>query len=825
MRIIWPSSAKYRAGAVLLLAFVLPLLMGWGAALLFGNTRYVQEPLHECLELSGSWIALAVAMLLWVRVEREQWTPHLMCMASALAGMGLMGGAHGIATFGAATWLQHVENLFGGSLAALVWFPIPFGSIRRRRFFIVTVMALAVAASIAVWRFSGWLPAPAGEGGVTVAARIANILGGLGFLAAAGFFLRRYLLHPATEHLEFASLTLLFAAAGLGFGFSGRWDAAWWIWHGFRLVGYAVVLVAAYQLVLELHKQIAQHALELEQRVEARTAELSRWQAIVESSEEAIISNSLNGIITTWNQGAVGLYGYTAEEVLGHSITRMVPPELQDEVHDLQRRIRDGEPVLRYETERLHKDGHRIDVCATISTVKDAQGMITGVSAIVRDITGQKQAERALEQFFRLSLDLLCIAGFDGYFKRLNSAWTSALGWSVEEMLEAPFTSFLHPDDVQKTQDTVLELRGGADVFSFENRYRARDGVYHWLRWNARADPARQVMIAAARDVTAEKAAAEQVLRGRAALELRVRERTAELESSNQELSKREELSRRLLAERRQLEGQLRSQNEALAQQNRRVIEASRLKSEFLANMSHELRSPLNGIIGFTELLCDQKLGPIPDQPREFLGRIHRSATHLLQLINGLLDLSKVEAGRMEFLPERVSVSSLIQEVSGILATLAAGKQISLEMDIDYLIDYVFTDPAALKQILFNLLSNALKFTGAGGTVVARLKKEGPADFRIEVSDTGVGIAEHDLPRLFVEFQQLDASKSKRYQGTGLGLALTKRISEAQGGRVGVESQVGQGSTFFVVLPRIASSNTSIKTAEEQDEAVHSNRG
>jgi signal transduction histidine kinase len=241
--------------------------------------------------------------------------------------------------------------------------------------------------------------------------------------------------------------------------------------------------------------------------------------------------------------------------------------------------------------------------------------------------------------------------------------------------------------------------------------------------------------------------------------------------------------------------------------------------------MSHELRSPLNGIIGFTELLCDQKLGPIPDQPREFLGRIHRSATHLLQLINGLLDLSKVEAGRMEFLPERVSVSSLIQEVSGILATLAAGKQISLEMDIDYLIDYVFTDPAALKQILFNLLSNALKFTGAGGTVVARLKKEGPADFRIEVSDTGVGIAEHDLPRLFVEFQQLDASKSKRYQGTGLGLALTKRISEAQGGRVGVESQVGQGSTFFVVLPRIASSNTSIKTAEEQDEAVHSNRG
>ena len=359
-------------------------------------------------------------------------------------------------------------------------------------------------------------------------------------------------------------------------------------------------------------------------------------------------------------------------------------------------------------------------------------------------------------------------------------------------------------------------LQAGTIASSFENRYRDRNGNYHWLRWNARADPERQVIIAAARNVTLEKAAAEELLRARDELEQRVRERTAELQNTNQVLSKREELSRRLLAERRTLEAQLRSQNTALEEQNRRLIEASRLKSEFLANMSHELRSPLNGIIGFTELLCDLKLGPIAEKPREYLGRVHRSATHLLQLINGVLDLSKVEAGRMQFVPERVSVSGVIQEVSGNLATLASQKQLALETEIDYQVDYVFIDAASLRQILYNLLSNALKFTGPRGQVVTRLKAEGAGEFRIEVSDTGEGIAEKDLSRLFVEFEQLDATRAKRHQGTGLGLALTKRMAEAQGGRVGVESRLGRGSTFWVVLPRVAGPMPEAQRSEMQ---------
>ena len=253
-----------------------------------------------------------------------------------------------------------------------------------------------------------------------------------------------------------------------------------------------------------------------------------------------------------------------------------------------------------------------------------------------------------------------------------------------------------------------------------------------------------------------------------------------------------------------QVEEQLLIQNLNLKERNRRIAAASRMKSEFLANMSHELRSPLNGIIGFSELLYDGKLGALAERPREFVGRIHASASHLLQLINGVLDLSRIEAGQLEFFPERLLVSHVIQEVTGILSALAAEKGIQVETEIEAGADDVTIDAGKLRQVLYNYLSNALKFTGDKGRVVVRLKSEGAAEFRLEVSDTGIGISEEDTGRLFVEFQQLDGATAKRYQGTGLGLALTKRIVEAQGGRVGVASRPGEGSTFFAVLPRVS---------------------
>jgi signal transduction histidine kinase len=239
-----------------------------------------------------------------------------------------------------------------------------------------------------------------------------------------------------------------------------------------------------------------------------------------------------------------------------------------------------------------------------------------------------------------------------------------------------------------------------------------------------------------------------------------------------------------------------------MEERNRRMQEANRLKSEFLANMSHELRTPLNAVIGFAALMHAGKTGPLADIHKEYIGDILNSSRHLLQLINDVLDLAKVESGRMELRVEDTDLARTVSEVRDIVRGLAAERSIRLAVELDAEVPRVRVDPRMLKQILYNYLSNAIKFTPDGGRVMLRVTPEAHDRFRIDVEDTGIGIKPEDMGRLFVEFQQLDQGTAKKYPGTGLGLALTKRIVEAQGGRVVVESIPGRGSTFSAILPR-----------------------
>ncbi len=260
---------------------------------------------------------------------------------------------------------------------------------------------------------------------------------------------------------------------------------------------------------------------------------------------------------------------------------------------------------------------------------------------------------------------------------------------------------------------------------------------------------------------------------------------------------------------------QLQGKNHELQEQNQQIRQADYLKSEFLANMSHELRTPLNSIIGFSDLLFSEIPGPLSQTQKDYLADVFSNGKQLLQIINDILDLSKVEAGKTTFCPEPVDLAQVITGVQELLHPLAVKKQIHIGMEVDPTVSGIVLDPVRLKQMLNNYLSNAIKFTPEGGTIVIRILPEQAGTFRLEVQDTGIGICSEDQDRLFVEFQQLDASMAKKYQGTGLGLALTKRLVEAQGGSVGVESVPGQGSTFYSILPRV--SETTIEESHERD--------
>jgi signal transduction histidine kinase len=257
------------------------------------------------------------------------------------------------------------------------------------------------------------------------------------------------------------------------------------------------------------------------------------------------------------------------------------------------------------------------------------------------------------------------------------------------------------------------------------------------------------------------------------------------------------------ITERRQSE-ELRARGRKLEASNREIMEANRLKTDFLAKMSHELRTPLNAIIGFAQLLHEGDVTPDSPQHKEFLGDILTSGHHLLKLINDVLDIAKVEAGRTAFRPEPVVLPQLIAEVCGALRPLAARKQIAVELATDPDLTHVVIDRTRFRQILQNYLANALRFTPVHGRVSVRAMVEDADLFRLEVADTGVGIAQSDLSLIFVEFGQLLSHSDQHDLGTGLGLAVTKRLVEAQGGSVGVRSELGHGSVFHALLPRQA---------------------
>jgi len=362
-------------------------------------------------------------------------------------------------------------------------------------------------------------------------------------------------------------------------------------------------------------------------------------------------------------------------------------------------------------------------------------------------------------RFINLSVDMFCIAGFDGFFKSLNPSFERTLGFTDEELLARPYLEFIHPDDRQATtvQAHRVETR---EVLAFENRYLCKDGSYKWLLWNAVSVPEQEVIYAVARDITERK---------------------------------RDEAEKRKFAE------SLAGSNQELELRNREVQRATQMKSKFLASMSHELRTPLNAIVGFSDLLAEQTAGELNDKQKRFVNHIKEGSAHLLQLINDILDLSKIEAGQLEIRCEDFQVQDALPEVLSTIRPLAMAKNIEVQQKLRT--DRpVYADRVRFKQILYNLLSNAVKFTPKGGRIEIDCF-ESAGQIGLSVTDTGIGIRPEDQKVVFEEFRQVEGKRGAVNEGTGLGLAITKRLVEQQGGKISLSSEPGRGSRFTFTLP------------------------
>jgi PAS domain S-box-containing protein len=491
----------------------------------------------------------------------------------------------------------------------------------------------------------------------------------------------------------------------------------------------------------------------------------SRLAAIVASSDDAIISKNLEGIIVTWNEGATRIFGYTPEEVIGKSITILIPPERLEEEPAILARLRQGQRVDHFHTVRVRKDGSLCDISLSVSPVHNSAGEIVGASKIARDITQQKRAEeamRSVNERFRLMADsapvLIWIADHTKSRNWFNKRWLNFTGRSPEQEAGFGWTQNVHEDDLAKCLQAYAEGFDTRQPFRSEYRIRRADGMARW-------------MIEQANPVFEGPGGAFSGYIGSC----------VDITESKQMQSEREET---LKAER------------AAREEAERV---GRLKDEFLATVSHELRTPLNAILGWATLL--RRLDAHSEDHMRGVETIERNARMQGQIIADLLDMSRIISGKVQLDVQPIDLSEVIHAALDAVRLSIEARKLRLRVTMDARAGRLRGDPGRLQQVFWNLLTNAVKFTPSGGRIDVVMERVN-SHVEVSIEDSGIGIKPEFLAFVFDRFRQADASTTRRHGGLGLGLSIVKHLVELHGGSVRVKSPgEGLGATFVVALP------------------------
>jgi PAS domain S-box-containing protein len=543
--------------------------------------------------------------------------------------------------------------------------------------------------------------------------------------------------------------------------------------------------------------------------------------SIIETADDAIISKTLDGVITSWNKGAERIFGYTVEEAVGRPVTILIPADHLDEEPTILARLRAGERMEHYETVRVRKDGTLIDISLTVSPIKGPDGSIIGASKIARDITERKRAEQQLREQAEV-IDTVNRVGQTLAAELDQHKLVQAVTDAATEISGAHFGSFFYNVLDERGASYMLYTLTGVPREAFAHFPMPRNTDIFAPTFNGEGT----VLIA---DVKKDPrygknspyyGMPEGHLPVTSYLAVPVISRSGEvlggLFFGHPEEGVFTERAARIVeglaaqtavamdnARLYEAATRARAEAEQSAEEKERLYseahESSRLKDEFLATVSHELRTPLTSILGWAHMLRTGQLGG--EDAAKALETIERNARAQGQLIDDLLDVSRIITGKLRIDVRPVDPNSFIESAIEAVRPAAEAKGVRVQRIMDTGVVSVSGDPVRLQQVVWNLLSNAIKFTPRGGRVQVRLERVN-SHIEIAVSDSGAGIEPEFLPYVFDRFRQADQRTTRQHGGLGLGLAIARQLVEIHGGSVRAESPgAGQGSTFTVLLP------------------------